>query len=212
MMATNAARPSTGWVRTPSIRSVRRSCAPVDSVPLVTLSATASAQSLMPASVSTGRTSVSDTREPRPEQRLRVRAGSPRPVRATIGTTGTPSRASRFTRSIGKPAPFGQVDHVERHDQAHVAGEQLADEHQVAGQVAGVDDDDDDIGRRAARRRRAAPRRCATPARRSRGRRRPAGRGRRACTRPGSLGAAGAHRRSWCRGSSRSWRARRTAR
>ena len=67
-------------------------------------------------------------------------------------------RHDRDTEPLGQPvgvehepAARGQVDHVERDGETRRARQQLADEHEVARQVARVDDDDHRIGRVTAR-------------------------------------------------------------
>ena len=66
---------------------------------------------------------------------------TPSPRRAMIGTTGQP-RSARQRRGVERqPAPLREVDHVQRDDDRHAVGEQLADQHEIARQVARVDDD-----------------------------------------------------------------------
>ena len=77
------------------------------------------------------------------------------------------------------PRLAGEVDHVERQHRAGATREQLRHEHEVASEIARVDDDDHRVGRGLAAARRARWWRCAPRARRGRGRRRPADRARR---------------------------------
>ncbi len=54
-------------------------------------------------------------------------------------------RADRV-RVERQAAPLREVDHVERDDHGPVELQEFADQHQVARQVAGVDDDEDGVG------------------------------------------------------------------
>ena len=212
--ATNAARPKTGCVSKASSRSV----APVVRArrrgrPGVTDAATACGPV---GHVGAGRrrrqcaaaapARRADRRAPGAARRARGRCAPP------SAPPGRPADAASAATSMTRPRRCARSTMLSASDHAQAAGEQLADEHQVAREVARVDDHHDGVGRGAA----AAGEHGGGDARFGRVEVEVVDAGQIEHVERAQAGAASARpvrtRRWWCRGSSRSSRARRRAR
>ena len=74
----------------------------------------------------------------------------PLPLLAWIGTTGTPSCWPSCVGVDADALALGHVDHVQGDDDRHAQLQDLRGQVEVALEVGGIDDGDDDVGPRLA--------------------------------------------------------------
>ena len=146
---TKTARPDSGCVSTRSRRSVSSRVLPPPSGDCLTTDAVTDRAQTMSASVRRVRPGTFARRHDRTRRVSQPFERAPQvfdaePARRHHRHDRDAEPAGQCVGVDDKAAPRGHVHHVQTDDQARVRRQQLTDEHQVAAEIGGVDDDDDE--------------------------------------------------------------------